>query len=63
MARARSARQKDEDARQALEEERKKTRGLERNFKRKTKKPCNGCNEKEKAKEEATVAEVDEGVG
>jgi len=58
MARARSARQKDEDARQALEEERKRKRGLERNFKRKSKKkPCNGCDEKEKSKQETEEVE------
>jgi len=60
MARVRSARQKDEDARQALEEERKRKRGLERNFKRKkkaVKKPCNGCDEKEK---ENTTIEVED---
>ena len=60
MARARSARQKDEDARQALEEERKRKRGLERNFKRKKKtekKPCNGCDEKEKSKRETEEVE------
>lgn len=60
MRRVRSARQKDEDRRRALELERKKERGFERNFKRKVeKKPCNGCDEKEKRE----MAAADEGDG